>query len=570
MGRLTVVSTWNAEMNTLNLQLGGNTLHASGWLGLGKDNKDISMAVDFNRFELATIAPLLSEFSSRFEGQVEGQIDISGTLESPIVLGEAYIGDGALKVDVTGVTYFFNDSITFYNNLVSLRNFRILDHLGNVAMLDGDIRYNGIENLDIDLSLATDNLLVLNQRSGDEFYGTLLVQADGTVRGGSDRIDIGLRARTNPGSTLTVPISDRRQVRAQNFIMFVGDEKQNVATAASTRNDNMGLNIEMDLTITPDLQLNLPMNFSEVSVGVKGSGNGDLHLTLGESMEPEVQGGYEITSGSLKLGVASLIEKTFTLEPGSSLNFQGSLPDARFDLQAVYSQRVNLSTLTGALSAVDNTQKYIQVDDIIAIAGTLTDPTLGFDIRLPGADASIEEEVFSYIDRNSERDMLNQSMSLLLLGSFYNVGGSMGDNSSLLSSGLSSGYSMVASTMGNIVSDMVQVVDVDFKYKAATELTNEQVDLNISKDWGRFYLESTLGYGGDSRELENDVGGNAVIDALLGYRITPMVHVYAYNRTNNNDYTRLDLPYKQGAGIKLTKDFDRWSDLFLKRRRENE
>ena len=310
------------------------------------------------------------------------------------------------------------------------------------------------------------------------------------------------------------------------------------------------------------------MNFSEVSVGVKGGGNGDLHLSLGESMEPEVQGAYEITSGSLRLGVASLIEKTFTLEPGSSLNFQGSLPDAQFDLQAVYSQRVNLSTLTGSLSAVDNTQKYIQVDDIIAIAGTLNDPTLSFDIRLPGADASVEEEVFSYIDRNSERDMLNQSMSLLIMGSFYNVGGSMSDNTSLLSSGISSGYSMVASTMGNIVSDMVQVVDVNFKYKAATELTNEQVDLNISKDWGRFYLESTLGYGGDSRELDDHAGGNAVIDALLGYRITPMVHVYAYNRTNNNDYTRLDLPYKQGAGVKLTKDFDRWSDLVQRKKKK--
>jgi hypothetical protein len=162
--------------------------------------------------------------------------------------------------------------------------------------------------------------------------------------------------------------------------------------------------------------------------------------------------------------------------------------------------------------------------------------------------------------------MLNQTMSLLLMGSFYNVGGNMNENANLLSSGLSSGYSMVASTMGNMVSDMVQVVDVDFKYKAATEMTNEQVDLNISKDWGRFYLESTLGYGGDSRELEDNANGNAVIDALLGYRITPLIHVYAYNRTNNNDYTRLDLPYKQGAGIKLTKDFDHWGDLFIRRK----
>ena len=566
LGRLSLLSTWNAEMNTLNLQLGGNTLNALGWLELGTDNPDINFGIDFNRFELATIAPLLSEFSSRFEGQLEGQIDISGKLNQPTILGEAYIDGGALMVDVTGVTYFFNDSIEFNNNRVTLRNFLILDQLGNTANVDGEIRYHDLENLEYNLSLNTDNLLVLSQRNGDDFYGTLLVQADGTVSGGVDRIDIGLRARTNPGSSLTVPISDRRQVHNQNFIIFVGDDEQSVASQSTSKTGGMDFDLEVDLTITPDLQLDLPMSFSEVSVGVKGSGNRDLHLSLTETLEPEVQGNYEISSGSLKLGVASMIEKTFSLEQGSSLNFQGSLPDALFDLQAVYSQRVNLSTLTGSLSAVDNTQKYIQVENVIAIAGTLTEPTLRFDLRLPGADASVEEEVFSYVDRNSERDMLNQTMSLLLMGSFYNVGGNMNENANLLSSGLSSGYSMVASTMGNMVSDMVQVVDVDFKYKAATEMTNEQVDLNISKDWGRFYLKSTLGYGGDSRELEDNANGNAVIDALLGYRITPLIHVYAYNRTNNNDYTRLDLPYKQGAGIKLTKDFDHWGDLFIRRK----
>ncbi len=567
LGDLVVKSTWNAEMNTLNLQVGGNTLYASGWLGMGSDNPDLNFAVDFDRFELASIAPLLSTFSSRFEGELEGQLDITGTLSAPNLIGEAYIDNGALKVDITGVTYYFNDSIQFSNNLITLNDFRIIDPLGNTASLNGDINYNSLNDIDFYLRLNTDNILVLDQRDGDDFYGTLLVQADGSVKGTPEKIDIGLKATTNPGSTLTVPVTDRRQVRDQNFISFVGDETVEQTTQKDTKTSSTNVNIEMDLSITPDVQLNLPMNFSEVAVGVKGIGNGDLHMSLDGSMEPQIQGNYEITSGSLKLGVASIIEKTFALEQGSNMNFQGSLPDARFDLQAIYSQRVNLSTLTGSLSAIDNTQKYIQVENIIAIEGTLTEPTINFDLRLPNADASVEEEVFAYIDRNSERDMLNQTMSLLLMGSFYNMGSSVGDNN-LLSNGLSSGYSMVASTMGNVVSDMVQVVDVDFKYKAATDMTNEQVDVNISKDWGRWYLESTLGYGGNSRDMQSDADGNAIIDALIGYRITPLIHVYAYNRTNNNDYTRFDLPYKQGAGVKLTKDFDHWGDLFIRNGRK--
>ena len=318
------------------------------------------------------------------------------------------------------------------------------------------------------------------------------------------------------------------------------------------------------------MKLNLPMDFSEVKVNVGATGNGDLHMDLDEKMQPQVVGSYEIANGNMRLNMMSLFDKNFTLESGSNLAFQGSLPDARFDLRAVYSQRANLSTLTGSLSAVDNTQKYIQVENIIAVAGTLQEPTIRFDIRLPGVDASVEDEVFAYIDRNSERDMINQTMSLLLTGQFYNVSGNDASGGSTVSNGISSGYSMMASSVSNIVSDMVQFVDVDFNYKAATEITNEQVDVNISKDWGRWYLESTLGYGGERRELESTARGTTVLDAMLGYRITPLVHIFAYNRTNTNDYTRMDLPYKQGVGLKLTKDFDRWDEMLGLRKKKRE
>jgi hypothetical protein len=275
------------------------------------------------------------------------------------------------------------------------------------------------------------------------------------------------------------------------------------------------------------------------------------------NMQPQVLGSYEITSGTMKVGVFSVYEKRFAIENGSSLHFQGSVPNARFDMRAVYSQRVNLSSLTGS---VDATQRYIQVENVIAIAGTIQDPNISFDIRIPNADQTLEEEIFTYIDRNSERDMMNQSLSLIINGQFSTV-----SNESLPGG---SPLDAVASFVGNSLTDMVQFVDVNIDYRSATEYTNQQIDVNISKDWGRWYLESTLGYGGESRDIEQRSLNGAVIDALIGYRLSPLFHLYAYNRTNNNDYTRIDLPYKQGVGLKLTKDFDRWGDFF-KRKNKN-
>ena len=105
-------------------------------------------------------------------------------------------------------------------------------------------------------------------------------------------------------------------------------------------------------------------------------------------------------------------------------------------------------------------------------------------------------------------------------------------------------------------------------YTAATDLTTEQFDIDISKSWDRLYFETSLGYGGESRTLSSDAdaraASNLVGDVLVGYRINPRLHFFVFNRSNTNDYTRMELPYKQGMGMKFTRDFNRWGDLFRK------
>ena len=552
IGNLNLRSAWNAEMHTVDLALTGDAVGAEGWLELGGEHK-LNIDARFDGLQLALLAPLMSTFTDRFEGMLQGKLNLSGTLNAPLIEGEALVEEGALKIDMTGVTYFFGDSLRFSNHLVRLNHFTLRDRQGNTAYVDGEIRYEDLAHITLDLGLHTDRLLLLDLSTGDTYYGTLYASADGSVSGPLDAMHINVSARTAPGCTLTVPIDDQRQVRTLDYITFVSDDPA-PPKATTRQRKNQQLLLDLDLSLTPDLTLNLPMDFSNVGVKVQALGAGDMHLALHGSEPPSVVGDYEITSGTMKLGLLSIIDKTFSLEEGSSLTFPGNIEDARFDLSAVYSQRVNMSTLTGTLSDVSGTQKYLQVDDIINISGSLQDPAIKFDIRLPNADASVEEEVFAYIDRNSERDMLNQSMSLLLNGKFYNA------NASALEAGTATSGGV--GTLASVLTDMVTVVDIDVDYKTGNELVRDQLDVNISKDWGRWYLESTLGYGGESRELADGTTNTAVVDALLGYRLSQLVHLYAYNRTNTNDYTRLDLPYKQGVGLKLTKDFDRWSDLF--------
>lgn len=567
LGRTKMKTGWNAELNILNAEVSTQGLTAMGWVGLGGEENEIDMNVDLDHFRLLFMRDLMTSFATHFDGAISGNVDLHGSLQHPEGEGEVILSGCTLTVAPTGVAYHCDDTLLLDGHLLDATNLVLRDERDNSLRLDGTVDIGNPDRIALDLNFTSDNLLILNRKGGENYGGEVYVAANGAVRGSLSEPHIEIQARTNKGSTLEVPVNSQKQVKTRDYITFVGDEYEGASEGdgiEESRNGERGLTLSLDLNITPDARIYLPMDFSEVELNVGASGEGALHLDLKSGDSPKVMGNYELTSGSMKVLLLSVYEKNFTISPGGTIHFQGNVPDTRFDIEATYSQRVNLSTLTGSLSTIDNTQKYLQVENIISLSGTVGDPHIGFDLRLPNADQSVEEEVFAYIDRNSERDMLNQTVSLLLGGSFYNA-----NRENATGASNSDAIGAVTSFMGNRLTDMVQFVNVNIDYRSANEFTNEQLDVNISKDWGRWYLESTLGYGGDSRSLENtSAAGSTIIDALIGYRISPLVHLYAYNRTNTNDYTRIDLPYKQGAGIKLTKDFDRWTDLFIPKKKK--
>jgi hypothetical protein len=297
------------------------------------------------------------------------------------------------------------------------------------------------------------------------------------------------------------------------------------------------------------------MDFDQLGVNVNAVGQGDIQISIHNNNPPNILGDYEFTSGNFKLSLMQLVSKNFNIEEGSTINFPGNINDARFNLNAVYNLRTNLASLmNNSVSTITN-DSYVQVQDVITLSGTLQDPSIKFDIRLPNAEQSVSEQVFSYIDKNNELEMLNQSISLLLLGSFSSVGASNDADEGGFNS-----ISMITNTAGSLLSSMIKFVDVDIKYQAATTNQQSQLDVGISKRWNNLYFESTFGYSNNELELEQN--STLVGDVEIGYKFNPYFDFYGFHRTNTSYYTRTELPYKQGLGVKLSKDFDSFYDLF--------
>lgn len=576
LDQMTLRSDWNPDKNLISLNLDTRTqgkdgayapLRAKGSVKVNGGSPVLDVNIAFDHFPLETVTPLLSSFASHFEGEMHGDLHAGGPLKQVQFNGKAIIEDGVLGIAATGVTYRFSDTIALHNRRITLSNFDVKDPLNHTLTIDGHILTDGLQVTDMNLKMNGNNFMLFSvPERPDAVSGLVMAALSGQVQGNSNNLVLNISARTSRGSVLSIPVDDRKQVSENQFITFTAPVNSQLKAKRVEKKSQpqSPVSLTLALELTPDLKLKLPMTFQQIAPRLTASGAGNVLLTL-KGKEPMVTGSYELTSGSLMLELFSLLSTNFTLDPGSTIILPGDINNAIFDIKASHLVHANLASLMG--TSIESAGRTVNVEDVIVLSGTLADPKVSFDIRFPGADKSVEEEVSAYIDRSNERDVFTQAMSLLLTGQFANTA----SENSMIDNASAGGYNLATSTLGNVVSNVVRVVDVNFGYQGETALTKEQFDIDIRKEWDRLYFETTLGYGGEAIALEGTdaTSTNLVGDVLVGYKINPRLHLFVFNRTNTNDFTRTELPYKQGVGLKLTREFNRWGDIFSRTKTSN-
>ncbi|MBQ0016349.1 MAG: translocation/assembly module TamB domain-containing protein, partial [Bacteroidales bacterium] len=558
LGHLSLKSQWQQQSNMILLDISSLTqresgsfqpISAHGTIDLNQQST-LDINADFDQFPLEIMTPFLSSFASLFQGSLHGHVHAGGTIASPMIQGQAVVSNGLLTIAPTQVSYQFSDTLTLTNHNISLHQFNIYDPAGNCLSVSGNIYYEDFTHANLNLSAQAPKLMLLNiPQQIDKISGTLLTSIQGQLSGPSNQLKLTIAAQTMPGSKLCIPVNDQQQTATSSYITFVGG--QQATTTTSFAPSSMPVNMQIQLTLTPDMKFELPMDFGQLSANLQAAGQGNMELRMQPYSQPLITGNYELTSGQVQLDFLSFLSTSFTIDAGSSLQMPGNINNATFNIQASRTTHANMASLLGSESAA----RSVNVENVIILSGNLQNPHVALDFRLPNAEKGLEDEIAMYIDRTDEREVFTQSMSLLLTGQFAPTASSQ--NSTSLDNASASGYNLMASSLGAMVSNVVKVVDIDFGYQAANELTNQQFDVDIRKNWNRFYFESTLGYGGESRTLSSSTNNNTLVgDVLVGYRLNPYLHFFVFNRTNTNDYTRSALPYKQGFGLKLTREFD--------------
>lgn len=544
-------------------------LQLVGTIAPKAEEDQLDLTLHMKDFELAVIKTFISSFASDVEGSLScDNLTVKGKISSPEIKGVIKPNKAAMRINMLNTKYWFNDDINIDNNKITFEDFKLRDAQGNKITINGDVAHHNFSSFDINLHALADKIKILDTKedNGQMYYGTAYASANMTIKGDSTMINISGSARTEPGTSLVVPVSSKASAEEHNFITFVSNNSADGNDADKSGQESsgssMGYNISIDLNVNPNAKLFIPMDFTQLKGDLAAAGNGDLKIEMNSNGKFSMVGTVAIDNGNFKFNIMDIMEKSFVLEQGGTLVWEGEPAGGVLDVTAIYKTKTSLSSLLGA-----SYSKPVDVESIIHLTGQMTNPIPSFDIQLPNTDEQTAEQVFMQIDKTDEKVMLEQTASILLTNQFYYSQG--GYETSALQSGVASSVMGVAfSQLSGMLTNMVKFVDVGLNYTSGGETLTDQVDLNLSKSFGKWEISVNSTFGGDDKTYTTSDASNIIGDVTAEYKYTDNLRFELFNHSNANDFTKYNVsPYTQGTKVTYKKEYDSVKDIFRRKKK---
>lgn len=584
LGNGILKTDWNADSRILSMK--GNfkrgsipVLDFNGNIFPGKSGEELSLLVNMNKTELSLLEPFARDIFSDITGYVSGSIGLYGSLKNPITDGSLTLEKVSFKTDYLNTRYELQGKpkVVFESDMIYMNNAHLIDERGNKAFVNATVFHENFEKITYDIGIFSKNFMFLNTTlaQNDLYYGTAMLSGIVNISGHDELVLIDAVVKTEKGTFFNIPLDGPEEVSEYGFITFAST-KDTMQVNKQTSTAMEGVTLSLDLNVTSDAEVKIIFD-EKVGDIMRGRGAGNIRMGISSNGDFTMYGDYVVEEGDYLFTLQNIINKKFVVERGGRIRWNGSPYDAEIDLNAVYKLRASLQDIIRDSS--DVYKKRVPVDVRMRLYNNLMQPDIDFDIHLPGVDENTRQRVRSVLYVNNaetnNQEMSRQVFSLLVLNRFLTPSGldpTVSNNADNPNFGAQSSSELLSNQISNWLSQISNQFDVGFSYRPGTELTNDEVELALSTQIfnDRVVLDGNVGYLNSSQVAGNS--NNLVSDFAIEYKVTPdgKLRVKAFNRSNVNNFMLNNAPYTQGAGFFYRKEFDRFGDLFIRKRKNKE
>ena len=568
LGRLNIGIVGNKDLTdfVVNSQITENGKEKFSMIGNIANSGEMptaSLLANFNEFDLAPFSPLGEGVISNIRGKLNGSARIGGEVNNPDINGLVTLNNAGIGIPYLNVDYAFapNSSVRLTNQTFYFQDIGLRDITMNTrATLDGTISHTFFKdwNLDFDLDTRNKRFLILNTDFEEEvlYYGRGFVNGTGKIFGPTEALTITFDGSTAQGTSLKIPISDVASIGDYSFINFI--EKDSITQIHRERilQEYEGLELEFDLVVTPDAEVEIVVD-PRTGSSLRGTGEGILLIEINTNGKFNMWGDFVVVTGKYNYKFGGVIDKTFTVQPGGSVVWDGDPLSARLDMEAVYALNANPAPL------LDNAgyTRRIPTEVVVRLTGELEQPSIDFDIEFPGTSSIVKSELQYRLQDPTVEEQ--NAFFLLAQGTFVN------DNSGLNSQALVGNAIQTASGLLNqVLGSNNDKFDFGVSYEQGyldpnDVQTEDRIGVTVSTQIsekvlfnGRFGVP----VGGVS---ETVVAGDVEVQVLLNEQGTLRAKIF--NRENEIQQFLADRQgYTQGIGLSYEVDFNSFRELMSK------
>ncbi|MEL0456560.1 translocation/assembly module TamB domain-containing protein [Flavobacteriaceae bacterium SZ-1-7] len=530
---------------------------AKGDINVLGTQSNINVSLDFNKFNLFPLNPLLDGVLSNIRGDVTGAVKVVGDLKRPDINGDLRIHNGGMGIPYLNVDYGFNNnaSVTLKNQTFNFNNVIITDSKYNSkGVLNGSLSHINFSKWSLGLDISTPRLLVLDTKETEDalYYGTGFIGGRANLVGPTEQLVISVVGETKRGTVFKIPLTDAESFGDNSFIHFITKEEKEARKdgAEIVFEELQGLELDFDLDVTEDAEVEIIID-KNTGHSLKGRGRGGLLVEINTNGKFDMWGDFAVFEGVYNFAYGGLIQKEFIVQPGGTIAWDGDPLKAQIDMLAIYKTQANPSPL------LDNPiNRSIPVELNIELTGDLEQPNPEFSFEFPNVNSTVKSELQYRLE--SPNDRQNQALYLISTGSF-----SRGLNELNFSGTIAERLNGI---INGIFTNGDSKINIGLNYEAGQNRPDYQTDDRVgvtlqTQISDRVLINGKVGVpvGGAT---ETVVAGDVEIDFLLNEEGTLTAKVF--NRENSIRNFGEAIGYTQGVGLSYNVDFDTFKELLRK------
>jgi len=547
---------------------GNNNIYAKGTIDFTSQRPTLDLKLHLHKFKLNAFSPLGKDVLTKIRGEattVTDSIKVTGFLRNPMMEGELELKNAGLKFPYLNVDYDFEGltKIRLEKQSFIFEKLTLLDKKHKTkGDFSGSITHQDFKYWYLDLNINTDNLLVLDTKETEEslYYGTAFINGNARITGLTSRLSIDVNATTNSGTLFVIPLSDLKTVDNYKLIHF------NTVKVVESKRDEIALNalkgllLTINLEITKDATAEIVIDKATGS-SLKGKGTGNLQIEVDTKGKFKMDGDFIVDEGKYDFKYGGLINKTFQVEKGGTISWNGSPSDANLNVTAVYTTKANPAQLLESFS----TNRKIPVKLITKISGGLFNSKQEFDIEIPNVNPTIKSELEFKLNDNDVNGKTLQFLSLLALNKFHNPENIVSNSSSAI---IGTTSNAISGVLSSLISSKDGTVQFDLGYDIAdkSDINNLKTDDLVNVSLGtqlsdKVIVNGRVGVPVGSK-TQSSVVGEVKVEVLLNEKGN--FRSVIFNRQNEIQYSNEEEGYTQGVGLSYQVDFNNLSELFKK------